>query len=308
MYKRKIRRFLLLSILLLLMTACKDQMAPDNGETTIAVHDAAEEQETQNKKVTGSNYKPAEQEILTIPTSDGELLNAIYYPAKDENAPLVVLMHWAPGDQNEMMAMARWLQNRGLGGASEIAASSPWLDPSWFPLLPEDISYAVLTFTFRNCEGGCQSLERDGWLLDARAVAEFAYALDGSDPNQIIMAGASIGADGAVNACLHLNTIHPGSCQGAFSISPGNYLTTDYREVVQELGSLTSPVPAWCLFAESDVESAAVCENLEMVNYTAYRFPANEVRGNGHGLNLVVPELSPNPLDLLVQFIQERSE
>lgn len=40
--------------------------------------------------------------------------------------------------------------------------------------------------------------------------------------------GASIGADGAVNACGE-------GCLGAFSLSPGNYLALSYPDVMSDL-------------------------------------------------------------------------
>ena len=123
--------------------------------------------------------------------------------------------------------------------------------------------------------------------------------------DKIIVVGASIGADGAVNGCLHLNTSYPGSCPGSFSISPGSYLTVEYEQAVKDLGALAAPVPAWCLFAENDNESAAACGNFQAENYAAYPYPANAVIGNGHGMNLVEPSLEPNPLGLLVQFLEE---
>lgn len=49
----------------------------------------------------------------TITASDGTELVGMLYPAATMDAPMVVLMHWAPGDQRDWAAIAPWLQNRG---------------------------------------------------------------------------------------------------------------------------------------------------------------------------------------------------
>lgn len=41
---------------------------------------------------------PAAPQEVTITTEDGRALAGLYYPAKVNPAPIVVLMHWAGGD------------------------------------------------------------------------------------------------------------------------------------------------------------------------------------------------------------------
>ena len=65
--------------------------------------------------------------------ADGTQLDGIYYPAAFLDAPLVILMHWAPGDQYDMAEIAYWLQNRGLGGVSDDTSGKPWLDSVLVP-------------------------------------------------------------------------------------------------------------------------------------------------------------------------------
>jgi hypothetical protein len=157
----------------------------------------------------------------------------------------------------------------------------------------------VFTFTFRNCIGGCKAFERERWYLDVQGAVDYTQTLPYSGTNSIVMVGASIGADGAADGCAYANQAYPSICKGAFSLSPGNYLTLEYSEKVQEL----DPVPAWCLYAESDPESAAVCGAFEAENYRPISYPGKAVFGNGHGMNLVEPELEPNSLVLLLEFI-----
>jgi dienelactone hydrolase len=245
----------------------------------------------------------SEPQKMKFITSDGIELNGVYYPAGSISAPLVILMHWAPGDQEDWVEIAYWLQNRGLGGNSKSTENTPWLDSSWFPGIEPEKSYNVFSFTFRNCENGCKSFERDKWYVDVQAAVEYAYKLDGINKDNIIMIGASIGSDGAADGCAYLNQVHTGSCKGALSFSPGNYLTVSFSEMVRELGAASNPVPVWCLYAESDPESAGVCGNISEDNYTPYPYSSEMIFSNGHGMNLIAPNHDPDPLELMLKFL-----
>lgn len=240
---------------------------------------------------------PAEPQEIEFQAEDGQSLIGRYYPSAVSPAPLVVLMHWAPGDQNDWSAIATWLQNR------EINASTPggksWLDSSWFPAMLEGQSFAVFTFTFRNCEGGCKSFDRAAWLLDAQSAMRIARGLKGVNTNRIATIGASIGADGAHDGCAWLNTQFPNSCLGALSLSPGSYLTIPYKDAVSALGSEQPPKPAWCLYAEGDAESAQACEVASGDNYRSMKYS-----GNHHGMMLVQPELEPSVLQIMLVFLK----
>jgi dienelactone hydrolase len=240
---------------------------------------------------------PPEPQEIEFQADDGQSLQGRYYPAAVNPAPLVVLMHWAPGDQNEWNAIAPWLQNRGQTGGRSNGA--PWLDLSWFPPMPEGQSFGVFTFTFRNCEGGCKSFTRDAWLLDAQAAMRKARQLEGIDPKHIVAIGASIGADGAPDSCGWLNSQFPNSCLGALSLSPGDYLTVAYKEAVSALGAEQPPKPAWCLYAEGDAESARACEAAAGDNYRAIKYP-----GNNHGMMLIRPDVEPGALELILDFLK----
>lgn len=237
---------------------------------------------------------------MEFSTSDGRTLQGTYFPASFSPAPMVVMMHWAPGDQSDMRELAFWLQNRGF---SEFQAdnppSEPWLNPDWFPQLEEGRSYGVFTFTFDGCEGGCSSFDREKWLLDAQAAVQTAYALEGVDPARIVTVGASIGADGAADGCIYLNSEYPGSCPGAFSMSPGDYLTLSYADVVEQLHSLVPSAITYCLYGLGDPESAAVCQSLP--EHEAGKVIAYEA--NFHGLMLVQPNLEHDTLALMIEFL-----
>jgi pimeloyl-ACP methyl ester carboxylesterase len=240
----------------------------------------------------------ADPVAMSFTARDGVELQGTFYPAAEINAPVIVLLHWAPGDQSDWRAIAAWLQNRGLevepGGANE-----PWLDPSWFPEFAEEYSFNVFTFTFRGCEGGCQSFDREGWRLDVEAAMTEVIRMEDINRSQVLTIGASIGADGAAYGCHFYNT-ELGGCQGAFSLSPGSYLDILYMQEVASLEAELISRPAWCLYAEGDGESAEAC--LEATG-TLYR--AVEYSGSLHGMRLINPEQAPNPLSLILDFIHD---
>jgi len=241
---------------------------------------------------------------IKFSTSDGVELNGIYYPSKSISAPLVILMHWVPGDQDDWVEIAYWLQNRGMGGNNASTANMPWLDSSWFPDFETGKSYNVFSFTFRNCENGCKSFQRDKWYVDVQTAVDYAYQLDSIDNSNIVMMGASIGSDGAADGCAYLNRNHPGVCKGALSFSPGNYLTINFGEMVKDLGEASDPVPVWCFYAEDDPESAGVCGNITEDNYTPYPYPSEMIFSNGHGMNLIAPNHDPDPLEKILEFLE----
>ena len=197
--------FLLISLLLATFSvACKRETAVTETEQVTATEaeatgeeNAGEEASTAESGVSNLELLPPEPQIIEFNSADGYPLTGRYFPAAVNPAPLVVLMHWALGDQEDWAEIAYWLQNRGLSGKSPKDA--PWLDPSWFPPLGINKTYAVFTFTFRNCEGGCKGFPRELWLQDATAAMRTAYGLEGIDKNLITAIGASIGADGAAD-------------------------------------------------------------------------------------------------------------
>jgi dienelactone hydrolase len=236
---------------------------------------------------------PPERQAVSFEAADGQALDGYYYAADANPAPLIVLMHWAPGDASHWEEIAYWLQNRGLSGAS--GGSDPWSDPSWFPALRDGRSYAVFTFTFRQCGGGdgCQSFEPEGWLDDATAAMATARELDGVDPDRVIAIGASIGSDGAVDACGD-------GCLGALALSPGSYLGVPFAEAASILDRGDPPRPVWCLAAEGDGESAPTCEGASGSLYRAIIYP-----GNDHGMMLIRPESEPDVLGLVLEFLEQ---
>ena len=262
--------------------------------------DTEEEEEAAEEEIEESmeNPLPSDPIALTIQTSDGVDLPGFFFPAATIDAPLVVLYHWAPGDQKDYEAIAPWFQNRGYQVDIPVGAA-PFLDSSWFPVLPEDVSFNVVTFTFRGCEGGCQQFNPEGWQLDAEAVMDHITTLDNVDLSQVVTIGASIGADGAAYGCHYYNEA-VGGCQGALSNSPGGYLNIPYPDEVTNLGQEDPPKPTWCVYSKGDGESANACENVSCVHYqsTAYEDAA-------HGMAMFEPSRDPNPMQIIVTFLNQ---
>jgi len=294
-------------VFLLVITACSSD---DTAEQEVADQPAAEQEEAVEAEVEQEDEQiepsgPAEEEIeIEFTTSDGRTLTGTYYPAAKSSAPLVILMHWVMGEKTDWIQIAYWLQNRGLAGITEnntgIDMPMPWLDSSWFPPMPADKSYAVFAFTFDNCEnGGCRTIQREKWLLDAQAAFEIAKTLEGVDPKRIVGIGASIGADAVADGCLYINTVYPDTCQGTLSLSPGNYLTLDYQPVVTELNAMDPTVPVQCFYSTGDRESAPTCESITVnENYSTVKY-----EGNLHGMMLIQPDLEHDTLSLILEFL-----
>ncbi|MHB8806663.1 MAG: alpha/beta hydrolase family protein [Anaerolineaceae bacterium] len=291
---------------LLVVTACS------SGNTTTQEAEGPEAAEKEESAVEESEPDEvavpnglAEEEIeIEFTTSDGRTLTGTYYPAVTLDAPVVILMHWVMGEKTDWTQIAYWLQNRGLAGVTEnstgINMDMPWLDSTWFPPMPADQSYNVFAFTFYNCEnGGCMTIEREKWELDAQAAYETAMTLEGVDPTRIIGIGASIGADAVADGCLYINTVYPDTCQGALSLSAGSYLTLNYKNVVDELNTLNPAVPVQCFYSTGDAESAPVCESIpENENYSTVKY-----EGSLHGMMLIQPDLEHDTLSLIQEFL-----
>lgn len=310
--KLKSKRFVmvLFVVLSLVLAACQQQTvieteAPQPIDETEAAPDAAStEDETEDEVIEVPateailpNPLPADPVAQTFTASDGTVLEGTFYPAATINAPVIVLMHWAPDDQSSWLAIAAWLQNRGLQQDFE-AGGDPWLDASWFPVLYGDVSFNVFTFTFRGCEGGCMMFDPDGWKLDVEAAMLHILEIKNVDLTKVITVGASIGADGAAIGCHYYETGW-GGCLGAFSISPGGYLTVPYADEVAQLENEMLPRPAWCLYSTGDSESAAACQDVEGWLYQSVVY-----EGSAHGMRLIRPEVDPAVLEKLLAFIE----
>lgn len=223
---------------------------------------------------------PPDPQTIEFQAADGATLYGTYFPSAVENAPLVILMHWARGDQTDWTPYALWMQNRG--------AVPEGLE---FTALPPEVSLAVFTFDFRGFGQSPGQGTPEHWLLDARAAVETARALPGVDPDRSANLGASIGGDGAADAC-------DPACLGALSISPGSYLTVAYADRVSEI----LPRPVRCLASQGDQPSADTCANAG----SGDQYEGIVLEGDAHGMDLLQQGDSVFDFEgFLVEFLEE---
>ncbi len=257
-----------------------------------------------NGSTTGAgNTLPPDPQEVTFQAADGQALSGYYYPAAVNPAPLVMLMHWAGGDKSDWYEVAPWLQNRGLNNPFPNPGTETWWDPTWFPAVPANASYGVFIFSLRGCNPspeGCTGWTPAEWLMDVRVAMVTAAALEGVDGRRIVTVGSSVGADGAPDGCAWLNEQQPGSCLGALSLSPGNYLDLPYPQVVETLGRNQPPVAAWCLADENEF---GLCQAAEASANPAYR--DRMIPGGQHGTRLLRDGLEPLPMQLILDFLAE---
>ena len=262
---------------------------------------------------------PAEPQRVEFQTDYGETLVGYYFPSRYDNAPVFVLQHWAGGDKNDWCVIAPWLQNRqdenpppmpGCENAKEAydGEDVPWLDASLLPPMPENISFAVFIFDYNGFGESPVEESREGqgvlaaphgmmWYLDALAALDTAAQQEGVNPNMIFTAGASIGADGAVDGCLLYNQKYGGGCVKAIAFSPGSFLGMDYADTVAQLSAMGVPVD--CATSTADPGATETCQKARNVPlHSIFTFPFE----GGHGMQLLNPDVMLNANPSLTAF------
>jgi dienelactone hydrolase len=241
---------------------------------------------------------PPEPTRIQFQAQDGRLLSGTYFPGGENPSPVIVLMHWARGDQSEWEPIASWLQGRGML-VRQPDYNDSWKSSDWYPERSLEIPLGVFTFDFRNCQqDGCQAYKPAEWLLDAQAALQAAAQLQGVDPDRILTAGASIGGDAALDACTWFNQSGLGTCLGSFALSPGSFLTESFPAQAAVLFSQVPDAPVYCLYGLRDDASVETCEgNPDVQNY-------NFGYVEHHGMELLQPGRDPDPLILLEDFIR----
>ena len=243
---------------------------------------------------------PPEPIEILFNASDGQELSGLYFPAAEKPAPIIVLMPWSRGNQSEWEEVAYWLQGRGLL-VRALNSRETWKSSNWYPERTLNMPLGVFTFNFRSCEGenGCQAYLPAEWLLDAQAALVTASQLVGADPGKILTAGASNGADGAVDSCAWLNNTNQGTCLGAFALSPSSSLTVDFRAAADALLAQEHPAPVYCLYGLLDDASQETCGDYPEIRAVSYGYVED------HGLELILVDRRPDPLKVLQEFIVE---
>ncbi len=267
----------------------------------------------------------ADPQRVEFQAEDGKNLVGYYYAAKYADAPVVVLMHWAGGDQRDWCRIAPWLQNRldenpaEMPGCPEPPGSLPHWDPSWFPPMPEDTSYAVFTFDFRDFGESAAGLGSPGeWGLDALAAYKTAGEMPRSaayvNPGKVasnapvvggllkmLGIGSSIGADAVSLACHLYNLLGSPDCVGAMSLSPGSYIDNNYAQDVKNLYEAERMVPVRCVAGDGDY-SAGTCRSAEEHLDDLLIYPGT----GAHGTLMIDPDklYDPNLLVYILEFAE----
>jgi len=232
--------------------------------------------------VTPFPLSPAKQRY-TFNTEDGRELVGYFYPAAQPNRPVVVFMHQNLANQTMWMpennGLIPWLQNFPPGAGTPPATPSAG---GKLPTLPAEYSFNVFTFDFRGHgeSGGASPTDFAEFILDARAAYALARTLPRVNPQQILGLGTSIGADAVVDACEE-------GCVGAFSISPGSYLGTDYAAAAGAL--LNAGKLVRCMYSNNDGPSPATCWSVAASDrYEIFSYP-----GIKHGMDFLPPRKMP---------------
>jgi dienelactone hydrolase len=185
-------------------------------------------------------------------------------------------MHWNPGTREDWAMLAALLQG--------MALSDPSSGSGGFP---------VFAFDFRGHGESGGSSDNAGYLQDAQAALALMQTLPGVDPNRIVLIGASIGADAAVDVCTE-------TCIGAVALSPGSYLGVDFAEAVAAAGSK----PILCVASENDGSSADTCRAGDEAAQGAYEIQIYQ--GSAHAMEMFEgTEDGPALTDLIFAWLAE---
>ena len=245
--------------------AAPEEMPADMEEATAEPAAPTDAPEPTSETAAEFKPQPADGQRVEFQAEDGTKLVGYYYPAGVPDAPVVVLMHWARGDQNDWLknGMVDWLQNRG----TQHGTNAPARQSVIYPVMPENVSFAVFTFDFREYGESEGSFSPDGLVMDAKAAYEKAKTLEGVDPTRLGGIGSSIGADGVVDGCAD-------GCLGTLSLSPGSYLNVPYTNAVKLLDDEEKPVT--CVASEGDITSANTCKAAAGNFYEAILYTGSE--------------------------------
>lgn len=208
----------------------------------------------------------AQPQRIDFQSTDGTQLVGTYWPATHPSATGIMLMHMMRARKESWQSLPTLLQSQQ--------------------------GYAVFAFDFRgHGESKGSSSDRAGMLEDARAALSTFRALSGVDPERIVLIGASIGADAAVDICGE-------GCIGAISLSPGSFLGTAYDAALLALGDK----PVLCVASEDDSQSAMTCRDNATLGLSDYQ--TQLYTGGRHGTDmLAIADQQPMLIDLIFDWL-----
>ena len=224
--------------------------------------------------------EPSGPERIEFPALDGTILVGTFWPPAPsaELSPGILLLHWAPGSRADWGTLAALLQGVAIAGGTSNSAHD---------------SFAVLAIDFRGHGESSGEQDRPANIADTLVALDVLRTLPGVDPDRIVLIGASIGADAAVDGCGQ-------GCLGAISISPGGYLGVPYGVALGEL-----PEKQFlCVTAENDTASFHACNEGQEVSLDGYQMQLYD--GSSHGMALFdIVDQPPFLTDLIFAWLNE---
>lgn len=285
--KTKDLLFAALLVAALALGACGGNEVPPAGATPAASTELPTEPSTASPATSTETATPIplkpDSTRVEFQSADGTPLVGYYYPAAVADAPVVVLMHWAGGNQTDWnkVGLVEWLRNLSQPAAGSAKLAAP-LAGIYVPM-PQGLSFAVFTFDYRGYGESGKGGPRESFIEDSVAALTQASKMEGVDPTKVSAIGSSIGADGAADSCARF------PCVGVLSLSPGSYLGFPYNEAVGLLGE--SGIPAWCVASEGDYESFPTCNGASGDNFKSIIYP-----GNAHGTAFLMDGEAPQDI------------
>lgn len=225
---------------------------------------------------------PAAHPLLPQPvqfqSTDGTKIAALYWPPTVSPAPGIVLMHMMGGSKSDWNQFAALLQGASIAHAGAPSAGT--------------VSFAVLAIDFRGHGGSGGTRDTQAMQGDAQAALSYIQGIPDVDKTRVVMIGASIGGDAAVDACTD-------GCIGAISLSPGGFLGAPYNDALKALGSK----PVLCVASAGDKPSADTCTQGESVGLTDYQVQIYQ--GSAHGTTMFgIQDQKPLLTDLLFAWLR----
>lgn len=247
--------------------------APEESDVEPTAQPATEAPPTEQEPTPTESPTPTPptREDVTFLSDEGMRIEGWYFPPTSGPAPGVLLFH------------------------QRLASKADWA-PFITQLRAERPNYAVMAIDFPGHGDSEEPYSRHGALSAARsALAEFRTYED-VDGDRIVIVGASIGSDAAVDECGE-------GCIGAVSVSPGSWLDVPFTDALTALRDAQDP-PVLCITSEFDDPSPETCSSGESVGLSDYDVYVYE--GESHGNEMFYQEeMIPPPLigDLVIKWM-----
>jgi dienelactone hydrolase len=262
----------------LLLAACTTQMAETPGPTRPAPTETQAPTETAVEPTAEPTTEPPAEtpfagadetplvearpvEEVVFGTEEEMKIAALYYPPTSGPAPGVLLLHQRGASKEAWEPLA-----------TRLRAARPDL--------------ALMAIDFPGHGGSDGPFSEDAALAAARSALAVFRGYEDVDSERVVIIGASIGADAAVDECYD-------GCIGMIAVSPGGWLGIPYLDALAEL-HIENDRPLLCVASENDAPSPETC--LAGQEEGLYDYQVHIYEGSTHGNQLFYEEdLMPPP-------------